>query len=250
MRPDVAVSNARNLSVLLNDGSWDALPPPSLKISDATVTEGNAGTRNAAFTVTLSAPSDQPITVRYATADGTARAGADYQAAAGTLTFAPGETSKTVAVPVVGDRVVEPNETFFIRLIDPANAWIADDLGLGTVVDDEPRLAINGASVTEGKNGTKAMTFTVTLSAAYDQAVTVNFATRDGTASAGEDYVARSGTLRFAPGETTKTITVMINGDRKKEADEYFDVLLSAPSSNALFSDGKASGRGTIFNDD
>ena len=93
------------------------------------------------------------------------------------------------------------------------------------------------------------MTFTVTLSAAYDEAVTVNFATRDGTAKA-EDYVARSGMLTFAPGETTKTITVVINGDKKKEADEYFDVLLSSPSGNALFSDGKMSGRGMIVNDD
>ena len=94
------------------------------------------------------------------------------------------------------------------------------------------------------------MTFTVTLSAAYDQAVTVNFATRDGTARAGEDYVARSGMLTFAPGETVKTITVTVNGDKKREADEYFDVLLGNASGNAIIAVSNGSGRGTIVNDD
>src|SRR5262249_21349920 len=102
---------------------------------------------------------------------------------------------------------------------------------------------------TEGNSGTKAMTFTVTLSAAYDQAVTVQFATHDDTAKTSDnDYVAKSGTLTFAPGETSKTITVLIKGDRRKEADESFYVLLSDASSNALINN--AYGWGTILNDD
>jgi len=141
-------------------------PPPSVRIGDATVTEGNAGTRDASFTVTLSAPSTQPVTVRYATSDGTAAAASDYQGSAGSLTFAPGQTTATIAVPVQGDRFAEPNETFSIRLIDPTNASIVDGEGLGTILDDESRLAINNASVIEGKGGTKVITFTVTLSAA------------------------------------------------------------------------------------
>jgi len=249
-RPDVAAANADsyNVSVLLNDGGIVVAPPPSVRIGDATVTEGNAVTRYASFAVTLSAPSTQPVTVRYATSDGTAAAAGDYQGSAGSLTFAPGQTTATIAVPLTGDRLAEPNETFSVRLIDPTNASIADGEGLGTILDDEPRLAINNASVTEGKGGTTVMTFTVTLSAAYDQAVTVNFATGNGTATAGEDYAARSGTLTFAPGETTKTITVTVHGDKKREADEYFDVLLGTVSGNALIVDG--AGRGTIFNDD
>ena len=87
------------------------------------------------------------------------------------------------------------------------------------------------------------MTFTVTLSAAYDQAVTVNYATHDGTATvADNDYVATSGTLTFAPGQTTKTFTVTIKGDKKKEADESFYVLLSGASSNALISTTRTAG--------
>ena len=251
-RPDVAAANAGsyNVSVLLNDGGGVVVPPPSVRIGDASVTEGNAGTKNATFSVSLSSASEEPVTVRYATEDGTAAAGSDYSTLAGTLTFAPGQTTATVSVPVAGDRLAEVNETFSVRLIDPTNASVADGLGIGTVLDDEPRLAIGSASATEGKPGTKAMTFTVTLSAAYDQAVSVNFATRDVTATAGEDYVARSGMLTFAPGETVKTITVTIKGDKKREATEYFDVLLSGPTGNALVAPGYGSGRGTIFNDD
>ena len=104
-------------------------------------------------------------------------------------------------------------------------------------------------SLTEGNSGTQVMTFTVTLSAAYDQAVTINFATADGTAKASDnDYVATSGTLTFAPGQTTKTFTVTIKGDTKKEADEFFYVRLNGASSNALIDIGY--GYGNILNDD
>src|SRR5262249_38521178 len=104
----------------------------------------------------------------------------------------------------------------------------------GDILDDEPRIRINDVNVTEGNKGTKLVTFTVTLSAAYDQPVTVRYATRDDTAKAGEDYVATSGMLTFNPGHTTRTFTVTINGDTKKDADEFFLVPLSDASSNAL----------------
>ena len=116
-------------------------------------------------------------------------------------------------------------------------------------MDDEPRLSVNSVSKVEGNSGTTVMTFTVTLSAAYDQAVTVKYATGDGSATvAGGDYVATSGTLTFAAGQTTKTFTVTIKGDKKKEADESFYVLLSGASSNALI--WYEYGTGTILNDD
>ena len=117
------------------------------------------------------------------------------------------------------------------------------------ILDDEPRLSINSVSVTEGNSGTKVMTFTVTLSAAYDQAVTVNYATHDYSATvADNDYAATSGTLTFAPGQTSKTFTVVIKGDKKKEADESFYVLLSGASGNAFIPD--AYGWGIILNDE
>src|SRR5947199_3559474 len=106
------------------------------------------------------------------------------------------------------------------------------------IQDDEPRISIDSVSVKEGNSGTKLMTFTVILSAAYDQAVTVNFATHDDSATvAGGDYVAKSGTLTFAPGQTTKTFTVTIKCDTKREADESFYVLLIGASNNALIPD-------------
>ncbi len=224
---------------------------PSIKIADApAVTEGHIGTRAANFTVTLSAASSQTITVAYATANGTATSGSDYQATSGTLTFAPGQTSKTITVPVNGDRRAEPNETFFVNLSSPTNATIADSQGVATIVDDEPRISVSDVTKKEGKkNRTTLFTFTVTLSAAYDQPVTMSYSTVNGTATTSDnDYVAKTGTLTFAPGETSKTITITVSGDSKKEADETFYLDLSGLSSNGLFT--KNRGVGTIVNDD
>jgi len=190
------------------------------------------------------------VTVNYATASGTATAGSDYQSASGALTFAPGETSKTVTILVNGDRLGEPNEMFLVNLSGPTNATIADGQGVATIVDDEPRISISDVSKSEGKkNQTTLFTFTVTLSTAYDQAVTVSFRTVNGTATTSDnDYVAKTGTLTFAPGETTKTITIEVKGDTKKEANETIYLDLFGNSRNSMFS--KNSGLGTILNDD
>jgi hypothetical protein len=238
-----------SVSVLLNDHNWTP-PPPSIAIGDVTITEGNTGTRAAAFTVTLSAASSQPVTVAYATANGTATAGSDYKGIAGTVTIPAGQTRGTITVLVNGDRLPEANETFSINLSGATNATIADKQGVCTIVDDEPRISISDVSKIEGKKGqTTSFTFSVTLSATYDQPVTMSFKTTDGTAkTSDQDYVAKTGTLTFAPGETTKTITIVVNGDSKKEADETFYLDLFGPSSNALFT--KNRGLGTILNDD
>lgn len=112
-------------------------PPASLTITDALVTEGDSGTVNAAFTVALSGAMDTSASVHFATADGTANAPGDYATTAGSVTFTPGETTKTVTVAVNGDLVDEANETFFVNLATPTNAVIADGQGVGTIVDDE-----------------------------------------------------------------------------------------------------------------
>ena len=229
--------------------SLNGSSPPSMTISDVTVAEGNTGTRTATFTVTLSAASTQPVSATYATAHGTATSG-DYTATSGGVTFAPGETSKTFTIQVTGDRLPEPSETFFVNLGSPTNATIADGQGVGTIVDDEPRISIGDVSKAEGRRGrTTLFTFTVTLSAAYDQAVTMSFRTVNGTATTGDgDYVAKTGTLTFAPGETTKTVTIEVKGDSKRETNEYFYLDLSDNSGNSLFT--KNRGTGTIFDDD
>ena len=121
---------------------------------------------------------------------------------------------------------------------------------MGTILENKPRISISDVTKFEGKkNQTTLFTFTVTLSAAYDQAVTMSFRTVNGTATTGDnDYIAKTGTLTFAPGETSKTITIVVNGDNKKEANETFYLDLFGASSNAWLD--KYRGVGTILNDD
>ena len=112
---------------------------PGLSIGDATIKEGNRATRRAIFTVSLSPASTKPVTVDYATANGTAAAGSDYLAKSGTLAFPPGTTTQRIVVHVLGDKKNEPNETFFVNLSNATNATIADGQGRGTIHDDDRR---------------------------------------------------------------------------------------------------------------
>jgi hypothetical protein len=166
------------------------------------------------------------------------------------LSFAGGETSKTIRVQVNGDTTVESNETRCPSVQRPAQRRRRHAAGTIQRRHRAPadardrRCGLCRNSAASPGSGT----FTVTLSAAYDVPVTVRFATADGTATgASNDYAAASGTLTFAPGETTKTITIAVKGDRKKEADETFFVNL-AGATNALIEDGQ--GIGTILDDD
>ena len=220
---------------------------PTVSISDVSQAESNSGTTLFNFRVTLSAAPTKTVTVNYATADGSALADSDYQAATGSVTFAPGQTTQTVSVTVNGDRVGEPDEFFFVNLSSPINAVLADNQAFAIIVDDEPRLSVTNASATEGNDGTTVMVFHVMLSAASDVPVTVVFGTADDTATADNDYQAAAGTLTFAPGQTDQTITVLVNGDVDKELDEYLLVNLTN-GSGAYVEVGQ--GWGTILADD
>jgi ribosomal protein L35AE/L33A len=253
----VNLSNATNSVILDNQGVGtitDNDAAPTIAIADVSVAEGDSGTTNAAFNVSLSAASGFAVTVNYSTADGTATAGSDYQSTSGTLTFNPGETTQTVTVLVNGDTTFEPNETFSVNLATPANATIADSQGVGTITNDDaappiPAFSINDITVAEGDSGTKTLDFTVSLSMNPAQTVTVDYATADGTATAGSDYQTTGGTLTFNPGDPlTKTVSVTVNGDTLVEPDETFSVNLSNASANAIITDSQ--GVGTITNDD
>jgi PKD repeat protein len=250
---EFAVTLSDLTNAVLGDGSavgriTDDDDPPALSVDDVTVTEGNEGTTLATFTVRLSAVSGRTVTVNYATANGTAVAGSDYTAAAGALTFAPGETTRTVTVAVLGDVTDELDEQFTLTLTDPVNATLADGESVGTIVDDDgTEVSVAGVSVAEGNTGTSTAVFTVTLSEASDLTVTVDYATSDGTAVAGSDYLAASGTLTFAPGETSKTVAVTILGDTVDELDEQFTLALSNPT-NVTLAGGPATG--TIVDDE
>jgi ribosomal protein L35AE/L33A len=253
---NATIADAQGVGTIVNDDQTVIVPPSRISINDVTMTEGNAGQTAFRFTVSLDAAQLGPVTVDFTTADGTATASGDYAASTGTLTFAPGETAKTVTVQVNGDTTVEPDETFTLNLSNAAgNATIADAQGVGTIVNDDqvvivPRSGISIGDVTmaEGNSGQTAFRFTVSLDAAQLGPVTVDFATADGTATAPSDYVAASGTVTFAPGETAKTVTVQVNGDTTKEANETFTVNLANATGNATIADGHA--LGTILNDD
>ncbi len=218
------------------DGTGDGLildqdDPPTFAIDDQTVTETDSGsTATANFTVTLSAPSGKPITMNWATADGTATSPADYVGDTGSLSFAPGQTSRPIVITVTGDDIDEFDETFTVELTGETNATPSDESGLGTITDDDdtPTVAIDDQTVIEGHGGTTVdAIFTVSLSAISGKAITVDWATADGTATSPADYDAGSGQLEFAPGETTKSITVTVIGDDEDEGDHSASVELS-----------------------
>jgi hypothetical protein len=230
-------------------GAPDALP--TLSIDDVTVTEGNAGTVEARFTITLSGSSLLPVTVNFATADGSATAPDDYLAVSGARTFLVGQTTKRVSVTVSGDRLDEANnDTFDVNLSNPTNATLADAQGRGRISDDDPlpTVSIGDASVLEGNSGTIGATFTLSLNAPSGRQVTVDYTTADGTAQAPGDYAAIARTTgTFAAGQVLRTVTVQVKGDVFVEPSETLALNLSSPL-NATIADSQ--GLGTILNDD
>lgn len=235
---------------------------PALSIGDARIKEGDSGTTDAVFKVILLPPSQTEVRVDYATADGSAgprydygqldgpaNAGADYVAASGTLTFAPGSTSASIVVPVLGDVQYEPAELFTVALSNPVGASIVTGggSGVGTIVDDDAGLSVQGTSGYEGDSGTTDFTFTVTRNGNLQKAVTVDFATADGSAIAGEDYAPTAGTLTLPAGVTTARVSVPVVGDILVEPNETFTVVLSNPVNASIVA---GTGTGTIINDD
>ena len=164
--------------------------------------------------------SNSTVTVDYATADGTASAGSDYTAAGGTLTFAPGETAKTVPVPIADDAAAEPSESFTLSLSNPTNAHIATGTGTVTIgASDAAASSQPGHPCANRRHPRRGRRLRRPAGAAClrrANPVSVNYTTADSTAVAGTacgnsaDYVGASGTLNFAPGETTKVVRVQI----------------------------------------
>ena len=216
--------------------------PPRLSIGDASIAEPVFGVAQASLTVSLDHAAASAVTVHYATANGTAAAGSDYTAASGTLTFAPGETSKTITVPVLADSMAEVTETFLVNLTNATGASIADAQGQVSILNTGgavamPTLTVGDIAVAEPVAGSKAASFTVTLSQPSAGPVFFAYSTADGTAHAGQDYTAISGTLNFAAGETSKTITVPILADGLAEGAETFTLAVGAVTATATIHD-------------
>jgi hypothetical protein len=238
-----------------------------ISIDDVTANEGNSGMTAFTFTVSLDAPSVlQDISVNYATAIGSAASGADcsvagsdFKAQSGTVTIPKLSTSRTVTISVCSDTVYEADEVFFVNLSSPTSpASIADNQGQGTIVNDDaaPVFTIGNVSQIERNSGVSTFTFTVAKSGPTEMNAFVDYAYANGTTNratgagfcaTGIDYIKASGSLVFAPSETSKPLNVTVCGDAVFELDETFFVNLSN-AFNATF--GVSQGIGTILNDD
>ena len=225
-------------------------PEPALRVSDADASEDDG---SAMFTLSLSEPSGRDVTVTYGTVDGTAKVNdGDYTAVpAGTnLTIKAGDRQATVSVTLLDDSRVEQLETFQLRVTAVVNAVLDDAVGVARITDDDGLIQILADDADEVVEATGALAvFTVRLSRAHpDDPVTVAYTTEDATATAGEDYTAASGTLTFAKGETTKTVSVTLLNDTVKESAETFRLVLSSPGANAELGDER--GTALILDDD
>ena len=221
---------------------------PQVSINDFVVDEA-AGT--ASFVITLDRPSAGVVSLNYATQDGTALAGSDYVAASGTLTFAPGETAKTVKVGLINDTLQEGAEAFSLALSGLIGATVLNPVGTAVIgANDEPvvtRASISIDDVVVGEQDGFA-DFVVRLDAPTSAPLTVNYSTVNSTATGFSDYIPASGTLTFAPGETVKTVRVQVTDDFDTEGPEVFTMNLSTPSANATIA--RKSATATIVDND
>jgi hypothetical protein len=230
--------------------TWVDRRVATVSINDVSVTEGDTGTTPATFTVSLSEVVDGDVTVFYSTSDGTATA-ADYNAASGSVTIPGGSTSATVQVDVLGDVIDESDETFNVNLDDvKGRATIGDPVGVGTILDDDVdrTISIDDVTVLEGDAGTTPAIFTVSLDAPAHAPISVDYATADGSATSPADYAPAAGSVSFAVGEQSQTVSVDVNGDTVDEPTEAFAVVLSGATGPATVGDG--TGIGTIIDDD
>lgn len=273
-----AYSGDRTLSLNLSNAAPSGVKLPAtsatgkiveddltVSVANVSVVEKDPGAATPAklvFTVVLDHASSQPITLNYATADGTGANGAvvglDYVENHGILTFAVGETQKTIEVEVISDNVYAGDRTMSLSLSspNPATMTMPGTPATGTIVeDDKPVLAVHATSVLEQDPGaTTKLIFTVDMDQASKTPVTVNFQTADGSgagaAIAGLNYVATSGTLTFAPGETHKTVEVTVIDDTTYNPDRNMLLKLSGQTPTSVASIGTAQAVGTILDDE
>ena len=229
---------ADTFNVVVQPSLWIDPPQPVVERNGAALI----------FTVRLTAPITQAVTVSYATANGTAIANKSYKSTKGTLTFGPGKPLvQTIKVPALDDRKYGDNVSLGLNLsLKKGSISIARASATGTILEGDPmpKLSIGDVKVRQGGSGTSKATFTVTLSGATTKATTVFFATADGTASmADHDYQAAAGMLSFGPGVTRKTITVVVNSDPTYEPPETFQLRLTNPVGATL---SRTAGTATI----
>lgn len=231
------------------------IAPATLSIANISISEGNSGTKNATFTVSLDAAATQDITVHYTTSDGSGTSGAknggDYNAVSGDLTFHTGDQHATFTVAVIGNTTAEPDKTFNVDLSNPVNATLGTSHATGTILNDDANISVADISLADGSSGTTNATFKLKLDYASALPITVHYTTADGTgangAIAGTDYVAKSGDVTFQPGTTEQDVAVAINGSTTINPSKSFTLNLSSPTNAGLTN---SSATATILNDD
>jgi alpha-tubulin suppressor-like RCC1 family protein len=244
------------------DGVGDACDPVfnyKVSITGNTMPEGNSGLTAIPFTVKLNKAITAAVKVTYTTADDTATQPSDYRGKSGTLTIPAGSTTGTISVNVVGDTVVEPDETFDVDLTGVTggapgiNLSLGNSVAKGTIQNDDyvSTVSIDSTSMPEGSSGTTPLQFTVELDKPANAPIKVAYATSDGTATAPSDYRAKSGTLTILAGASSGVISVNVVGDVTVEPDENFTVTLTGVTSGpGTISPYYESATGTIVNDD
>jgi chitinase len=246
MRVGGVIGDGQATGLIQNDDT------ATLSIGDAAISEGNSGSVDLVFTLTLDKASASPVTYNLQTSDGTATgsSGDYFPLGQGGQSIPAGATSKTVAIQVFGDAGIEPNETFNVTLSAVGGAVLGDGQAVGVIVnDDGPVLSIADVALGEGNAGTTVANFTVKLSQAAGSNVGFTIATSNAGAVAPTDFVAKTLTAQSIPaGQTTYAFAVTVNGDTTVEPNEKLVVGLSAVTGPATVADGTA--LGTILNDD
>ena len=205
---------------------------PLVVVSDADVTEGNAGETTATFTLQLLTAGVTPVTVSFATHDGSAtEADADYVPSAGSVVFAPGELTKSIAVQVRGDTWREHDETFSVVISEVRGGVVGKAFGTGTIRNDDERVGVTllPAVVVETTGSQRSvLEYTAMIRGISDETFVLAFETRNGTALAGSDYRPNSGQILVRPGQTEKQIAVSVVGDGQPERDETVFLAVAA----------------------
>ena len=244
-KPDFLSESSETLKVVLNNAAGSPLGNPSVQvltiiddipvvsITDVTKPEGNSGTTDYVFGVTLSHQTDQNVSFKFSAADATAMLGSDFQPSSGTVTFTPGQVSQQIIVQVNGDTDPEPNETFFLQLTNAVGLSLAQATPQGTILNDDGALqpAIGFLQSTfNAQEGFGSVILNVSRSGDSSVTSSIHYITGNVTASQKSDFEISAGRLIFGPGETTKTIIVLINDDMYVEGTESFQVILDAPT--------------------
>jgi Ca2+-binding RTX toxin-like protein len=252
----ITLNGARNASISGAQGKAEIVikndDVPMVSIDNVSRLEGSDGATSLLnFTVRLTSALQSQVSVDYRTQAGTASENVDFFASSGTLVFAPGQTVQTLPVSLVADTQSEGDESFSVQLSNPNGVALDPTASRGTGTlqdDDQASLSISDVTVEEGNGGSREAVLTVNLSSLVNQTVTVNYATVDGSATAGSDYLSRAGTLSFTPGVAVREIRIPVFGDTRPESNEDFRVVLSSPR-NASLASASSSAR-VIINDD